>query len=146
MIYIMRRDEGEKLKIREHRDAGEEREREEIIKRSESTGQRASRNKPEFAVRLNSFVRGRQIQRIRFLNPNIRGMYRSIDHRSIEIGARPRRAAAAWDRCNQSFPTGCTTLCYVPILLTPGVKSFTPGVNGIGTNWNQLKSIGTSWN
>ena len=63
MIYIMRRDEGEKLKIREHRDARREREREEI-KRSESTGQRASRNKPEFAVRLNRFVRGRQIQRI----------------------------------------------------------------------------------
>ena len=95
------------------------------------------KNKPYFAVRLNRFVRGRQIQRIRFLNPNIRGMYRSIDHRSIEIGARPRRAAAAWDRCNQSFPTGCTTLCYVTILLTPGVKPFiTPGVNGIGTDWN----------
>ena len=28
MIYIMRRDEGEKLKIREHRDARRERERE----------------------------------------------------------------------------------------------------------------------
>ena len=50
MIYIMRRDEGEKLKIREHRDARREREGEEI-KRSESTGQRASRNKPEYNCR-----------------------------------------------------------------------------------------------
>ena len=75
IYYIMRRDEGEKLKIREHRDARREIERERRNKeeRERSTGHRVngspvngqvetSRN--IIAVRLNSFVRGRQIQRI----------------------------------------------------------------------------------